>query len=182
VAPDGLISPTELLDEAGLIIYYTERETGKLRIVKNTKFRKIEYSADMLMYILMSRLDNEKIPYFKGKYEYAKALLEEKASWENVGYMLGSKMAAKIIEQQREIDRLNRRVERVDIDDRIIDLAKRYGLDYWSMDLFIESLEKALKGKTPPDALTEIKKIEQRVISLRERMEEYEGEKNVSNK
>ena len=76
VCPKGMIERTELPESVGLMYYDPEKKTITTR--KKAIFRKIEYSPELLLYIIFSRLDSDRYPFFSTKQEYFKEYLARK--------------------------------------------------------------------------------------------------------
>ena len=68
VCPKGLIQPEELPIEIGLIWYNPEKQT--LVYKKKTPRRNIEVDTDMLLYIIYSRLEEDRIPFTPTKLNF----------------------------------------------------------------------------------------------------------------
>lgn len=68
VCPKGMIDRTELPESVGLMYYDPDKKTITTR--KKALFRKIEYSPELLLYIIYTRLDPDRIPFFSNKAEY----------------------------------------------------------------------------------------------------------------
>lgn len=62
VCPKGMIDRTELPESIGLMYYDPEKKTITTR--KRAIYRKIEYTPELLLYIIFSRLDSDRIPFF----------------------------------------------------------------------------------------------------------------------
>lgn len=78
VCPKGLIQPEELTEEVGLIWFY--RDTGALVTKRPSKYRLIELTADLLYYILMSRTESDRHPFFSKRRDLIESYLEDKAT------------------------------------------------------------------------------------------------------
>lgn len=102
VCPVGLIKKEELPLEVGLIWY--NPETGSLTTKKKPIYRKIEISADMLMYVIMSRLEKDRIPFYSKQAEYFKDWLDNKIENRNLGYVVKSKLAITVSDLASKLD------------------------------------------------------------------------------
>jgi len=104
VCPTGMIKKEELPEDVGL--YYYDPESCKInpRPKKKASFREINDPLRMYQYIVYSQLEQERIPFYSSKKEYAKAYLADKAERYKIGRELGTKMAKEIakIEEQLE--------------------------------------------------------------------------------
>lgn len=78
VCPKGLIQREELTEEVGLIWYYPD--TGALVTKRPAKYRLIELSADLLYYILISRTESDRHPFFSSRREEIEAYVKDKST------------------------------------------------------------------------------------------------------
>ena len=67
VCPKGMIERTELPESVGLMYYDPEKKT--ITTKKKAIYRKIQYSPDLLLYIIYSRLDSDRYPFYSEKQE-----------------------------------------------------------------------------------------------------------------
>jgi predicted nucleic acid-binding protein len=95
--PAKLITKEEVPPEVGLIWY--DHEKNKLSVVRRPPLRQIQMSADFLLYIIYSRIDGDRYPFYSNKAAYYKAWVENKRSNAELGYNVKNKML-------REIQRL----------------------------------------------------------------------------
>ena len=82
VCPKGMIDRTELPESIGLMYYDPEKKTLTTR--KRAIYRKIEYTPELLLYIIFSRLDSDRIPFFSDRRAYFEAYAAGKT--ENTGF------------------------------------------------------------------------------------------------
>ncbi len=104
VVPAGLIAKDEIPENAGLIYYYPE--TGKLLKKRKAVYRQIEEMVGVYKYIIYSWLDQEKIPFYEDRAEYAKDYLADQSEKRKIGRKLGSKMAKDLHDCQERLERL----------------------------------------------------------------------------
>lgn len=83
VCPVGLISPEELPSEVGLIYYNPEKDT--LYTKRKALYRLIDEPVNMYKYIIMSRLDSDRYPFFSTARDYFAALQEDKVDRKHLG-------------------------------------------------------------------------------------------------
>jgi len=105
-APRGLIQREETPTEIGLIWYDPEKKG--LTTKKKPPPRDIEVSADMLLYIIFSRLEPDRLPFHSSKAEYWRDWLEGKRSNRDLGRDVGGKMAREIARLEKELARSER--------------------------------------------------------------------------
>ena len=72
-----VIDRTELPDDVGLM-YYSRDGARKLTIRQKARWRDIEEPVDVYRYIIYSRLEQDRIPFFNDRKEYAEAYLQDK--------------------------------------------------------------------------------------------------------
>lgn len=168
VCPKGMIERTELPESVGLIYY--NPETKALTTKKKAIWRKIEYSADMLMYIIYSRLDSDRIPFYSNKQQYFKDWMANKAEMRSFGHAVGSKMAKRISELESDLSRVQNSKKRLDEYDRIVSIAIANGIRIFPS--LPDNLEKALSKTAPLDDLAYVRKSLERAVESLKRLEE----------
>lgn len=99
VCPTGMIQPDELPQEVGLIYYNPEK--GTLYTKRKAQYRLIDEPVNMYKYIMMSKLDSDRHPFFSSRREYFEAMIEDKAVRGRLGYYVAKKVG-KIIEELEE--------------------------------------------------------------------------------
>lgn len=155
VVPKGLVKKEELPDNVGLIWY--NPETGALRTVKKAMYRVIEKPVGVYEYIIFSRLEEDRLPFYEDRAEYAKAYLEDKAYKRGVGKSLGTKLANDVAEAYKKLNELKSLNNLNEIWKRVKVVLDRHGLLPWRWDdtdrlEWIDELDKALsKGCNPKD-------------------------------
>lgn len=114
VCPKGLIETDELPQEVGLIYYNPDK--GTLYTKRKAMHRMIDEPIDMYKYIMMSKMDSDRHPFFSSKREYFEALVEDKANRRHLGYHVSSKLNQIINDYENQIRELQRRVDRLESD------------------------------------------------------------------
>ena len=99
--PKGLIKREELPADVGLIWYNPDSKQTTVKL--HPPYRKIEISADMLMYIIFSRLDEERIPFYNQKAAYWRDWLENKSDNRKLGRIVGGALCDRIRELENEV-------------------------------------------------------------------------------
>ncbi len=105
VVPVGLVAKDEISENVGLIYYYPE--TGKLLKKRRAVYRKIEEPVGIYKYIIYSRLDRDRIPFYEDRAEYARDYLEDRNEKKKIGRNFGSKMAKDLRDCQEKLERLS---------------------------------------------------------------------------
>lgn len=91
VVPKGLVKKEELPDHVGLI--YFNPDTKALRTVKKALYRQIEEPVGVYKYIIFSRLEEDRIPFYNDRAEYCKDYLEDKVVKSAIGQRLRHKVS-----------------------------------------------------------------------------------------
>lgn len=174
VVPKGLIKKDELPDNVGLIYY--NQETDVLRTVKKALYREIKEPVGVYKYIIYSRLEEDRIPFYENRTEYAKAYLDDKKDKKYVGGTLGSKLAADVSAAYEKLEAAERELKNLNIDlwkavQKV--LTEHKIMRYWhnSPEEVTEELEKKLSGSYPEELIS-IKKSLQYTLEQLEKVEE----------
>ena len=141
--PKGMIKATEIPDIAGLVWY--NHDTKTLTTKKRPVTRDIEINSDMLYYILMSKLEPDRHPYFNSKTEYWQAWLDGKIQNRDLGYKVGVKTAKTISEQQQWEERYRNVRKRLD---EILTIMGEGGLSPWPWGKMLDELRQRLSGSS----------------------------------
>ena len=161
VVPKGLIRKEELPDGVGLI-YYDPEAKRVLSTAKKALYRQIEEPVGVYTYIIYSRLDEDRIPFYEDKAEYAKEYLEDKARKKYVGDRLGSKMAQELQEALTRLEGLTGKEKDLECWRRAKQVLEKHNIyswwhyrkdDDWG---WVEELDKMLSGSMPVGELDAI--------------------------
>lgn len=168
VTPAGMVQRQEVEENIGLIWYNPKTET--LTTKKKAVHRKIEVSSNMLLYIIMNRLDSDRLPFTNDKAEYWREWVEGKKSNRELGYMVNNKLLEQIQELQRENERYRRFKEEREEYGKIMEVMQAHGIRVWRDAP--GALDKALKREYPveldmiqrqmQEAIDEINKLKQK--------------------
>ena len=170
VCPKGMIDRTELPESVGLMYYDPEKKT--LQTKKKAIYRKIEYSADMLLYIIYSRLDSDRLPFYSEKQEYFRDYVDGKKTSQDLGHIVRSKLVQENADLEREIEDVKQFKEQRDEYLKIKEVLRKHGIYGWRhRGGAAEELDEALKMKCPED----IKDIRIEMETLVRRMKKMEG-------
>lgn len=161
VCPTGMIQPNELPDDVGLIYYNPEKQSLHTR--RKGKIRNIEMPYEMLYYIIMTRLKNEKHPFFDDRREYFQDYLADKINLRQLGYAVNSKLIEQMTKLQEEKESLQRRNERIKRDGLVLEeiskVLKKHGINHWYKDGFSDAIDEALSSSMPPNLLKDLETI-----------------------
>ncbi len=147
--PEGLISKEELPEGVGL--YYI-KANGSIRTIVKPKFYDVKPDAAFLLYIMMNRLDNERIPFFSDEFELYNEYLESKKLKKKIGFELACKLNDSIRNHERNVEKFNKSKEDSDETisclEELADEIKKYGfrINTWSDSLMIEGLTRILRN------------------------------------
>lgn len=179
VCPKGLIVKDELPDNVGLI-WYDPDAKQILRTVKKAQYRNIDEPVGLYKYIIYSRLDEDRIPFYEDKAEYVRDYLEDRKDKKYIGSTLGSKMAKELEAAYTELDRVKGKKEAVDRWEKVEKLLRKYDIIGWGWrkddNGWLEDLEQALKSGSQCRELGSIKDSLQRVINRIEKLQEEKEE------
>ena len=130
VVPKGLVKKEELPDHVGFI--YFNPDTKGLRTVKKALYRQIEEPVGVYKYIIFSRLEEDRIPFYNDRAEYCKDYLEDKVVKSAIGQRLEKELQAwKSVK-------------------KVLDKVGILPWRWWDNDSWVTELEQRLNGKMDP--------------------------------
>lgn len=159
--PKDLIHPEELPKEVGLIYY--NRDKDCISTKRKALYRPIEISNEMLMYIIMAKLDSDRHPFFSSKREYFEAWVENKADNKELGYRIGKKMAQLLEDTTKENKTLSRQVAEMESDFTLskeiqkILLKHGFSVHRWDRHKLPEQLDRVLGAGANPQIINRIR-------------------------
>lgn len=174
VVPAGLLKKEEIPDNMGLIYYYPE--TGKLMKKKKALYRQIEEPVGVYKYIIYSRLEQDRTPFYEDKAEYAKAYIEDRTEKQHIGRRLGSKMASELSDSYCRLAVLKNTEDKLKLLDSLMEVMKKNGIHCWSNESYAEKLDTALQNKASPDDLKYLKQDLEAALNIVNRMEKGDGD------
>lgn len=169
VVPTGLLKKEEIPDDMGLIYYYPD--TGKLLKKKRALHRQIEEPVGLYKYIIYSRLDQERTPFYESRADYAEAYLQDRAEKRDIGRQLGSKMARDLSNAYCRLAVLKESEEKLKLLDGLLKVMEENGIYCWSRESYEEKLSAALQSKMDPDSLKYLKRDLESALNIVKRME-----------
>lgn len=155
VVPKGLIKKDELPDGVGLI-YYDPTAKQVLHIVKKAQYRVIDDPVGVYKYIIFSRLQEDRLPFYEDKAEYAKAYLEDKHYKKVLGDKFGTQMAKDLQDAVERLDRVSHSEYELECWKKAKEVLIKHGVfsRWWSGDdEWLGRLKKALNGSVLSDDL-----------------------------
>jgi hypothetical protein len=169
VCPKGMIEPEELPEDIGLIYYNVEKES--LYTKRKAAYRDIEISADMLYYILMSKVDSDRHPFFSTQREKFEAYIQDKVSRDSLSYSVKSKLLDELKEMEKQLREANRFKKDAQKFKLILPILRGAGIDTWWSEKMLEDLRAALSGSFSPQAARIVNNLKNEIGRLAEQME-----------
>ena len=175
VCPKGMIDRTELPESVGLMYYDREKKT--ITTKKKAIYRKIEYTPDLLLYIIYSRLDSDRYPFFSEKQEYFKAYLEGKAENRSLGRFMKSKLLEENIRLERELETVRHFQGKYEDYKAIMGVLNKHHI--WGYrSSYAEELDKAL-SRAVPEGVSDVRASLEIIVSRLRRLEGKDGEEGA---
>ena len=153
--PTGLIQPEELPNEVGLIWYNPEKDS--LYTKRKALYRPIEISTEMLMYIVMSKMDSDRHPFFSDKREFFEAMREDKKDRKELGYYVARETRELINSLRADKRRMERLETQGEVLQEIKNVLNEHGVNTYR-DM-AEALDKALNTGIPPEILSKVNRM-----------------------
>ncbi len=178
VVPAGLLKKEEIPDNMGLIYYYPE--TGKLLKKKKSLYRQIEEPVGVYKYIIYSRLEQDRTPFYEERADYAKAYIEDKAEKQAIGRTFGSKMAKELAEAYCRLAVLKEKEDRLGLLDSLIKVMNKNGIYCWSQESYVEKLDEVLKIGAVPDEIKNLKRELTAALNIIGQMESKNSEEQYA--
>lgn len=169
VVPVGLLKKEEIPDNMGLIYYYPE--TGKLLKKKKALYRQIEEPIGVYKYIIYSRIEQDRTPFYEERAEYAKAYMEDRVDKQRIGFNLGSKMAKDLSDAYSRLARVEKSEKKLKLLDSLMKVMQKNGIHCWGHEDYAEKLNAALQNKAAPDDLKYLKQDLEDALNIIKRME-----------
>ncbi|MFZ5815333.1 MAG: MmcB family DNA repair protein [Bacillota bacterium] len=124
--PSGLIKPEEVADECGLVWV---NEDGDLSVRKAALYRNIEIPWEMLYYILISRIDPDRHPFFNTTREYFEAYLQDKHDKYLLGDMVSRKWRADLEAVKQRVTEAEEIRRRAAVALEVMEVLKEFGIE-----------------------------------------------------
>jgi len=167
-----MVQRQEVEENIGLIWY--NPETGGLTTKKKAIHRDIEVNPDMLLYIIMTRLESDRLPFTSDKAEYWREWLNEKISNRDLGYHVRSKLLDKIEEQERDMRRFRDNKDDQEELKAIDKVMEKHGIhSYWQK---AKALDEALSRAYPRELDNLQQKLQDAAASIEKLKATYKEE------
>jgi hypothetical protein len=157
--PVGLIDRNELPADIGLVYYNPEKKSLSTKL--KATYRNIAIDPNMLMYIIMNRLESQE-PYFvSSNAEYFNAWIMNKMSNKELGWKIRNKMVGELSKLQSELESFKYEKERREELKEIDNLLRTYGYGYFncSMARFIKHLLASDQSSEADRTIARVQKI-----------------------
>ncbi len=129
VTPSGLIQRQEVEPKIGLMWYNPDKKS--LVTKRKAIYRDIEIDANMLLYVIMSRLENYEIPFHSSAKDYWQAWLDNKIVNKELGWNVKSKLLEEITEKEKQIHRVRTSEDKLQTLDEILTVMYKHTLSVW---------------------------------------------------
>lgn len=170
VTPTGMVQRQEVEENIGLIWY--NPATGNLTTKKKAIHRNIEISSELLLYIIMNRLDSDRLPFTSDKAEYWREWLDNKISYQELGYQVKSKLLDKISELEQELWRYRDHKEDQEELKAIDKVMEKHGIrSFWRR---AQVLDEALSRGYPRELDNLQQKLQDAVASIEKLKKTYQ--------
>lgn len=163
VCPKGMIDRTEIPESVGLMYYDSDKKAITTR--KKAIFRKIDYSPEMLLYIIFSRLESDRYPFFSSKQEYFEAYIEGKSDNRILAHSVKTKLVRDNARLENELDSLRAFERQYEAYKAIMDVLHRHGIWGFRAKDIGEELDKALSSRCPSD-ISDIRRSAERLVGM----------------
>lgn len=167
VCPADMIKPEELPPEVGLIYYNPDKDC--LSTKRKALHRMIEMSLDMFYYLVISRTDPDRHPFFSDQKEYLEAWVQNKNEGRSLGSLVGSKMARENEDLRQQVKSLESNIkskeEKLKQLEAVKNILQKHGISFYRWELE-EKLEEALSHNMPPGFANSIELISREVNRL----------------
>ena len=149
VCPKGMIDRTELPESVGLMYYDPDKNT--ITTKKKAIYRKIEYSPDLLLYIIYSRLDSDRYPFFDSKKKYFEEYVAQKKSSKDLGYSVSTRLVLENAKLIKKIESMGHFEAEYDKHRALMKVLEKHNIWAWKADELAEVLDKRLSRSCPED-------------------------------
>lgn len=156
--PSGLIKPSEVSDEAGLVWI---SEGGGIQTKKKALFRNVEIPASMFYHLLISKTKNGRHPFFSDEREYIQAYCLDKADRERLGALFKGKLVNRVVELQERVRQLENEAKRFehekDLLGKVTEIFHEHGVSTWNV---VQALRDRLEQKhLPAHLIADLKQV-----------------------
>lgn len=147
VVPTGMVQRQEVEENIGLMWY--NPQTGAVTTKKKAVWRNIEIDALLLLYVIMNRLDSDRLPFHSTQVDYWRDWLAGKINDRELGYQVRSKLVTRINELEQENKRYGSFKKDREEHGQIVNIMRKHGLNTWGN--VAEALDAALSRPYPAE-------------------------------
>ena len=170
ICPKGMIDRTELPESVGLMYYDPEKKTIATR--KKAIYRTIEYSPDLLLYIIFSRIESDRYPFFGSKADYFREYVEGKRKCKDLAYSVKTKLIEENAALEKELEGMMHFKQQRDSFLAVQNVAEKHNIwGGWDGKHLAEGLDKAL-SRSPTEDVRDIRESLEHVVNRLKAMEE----------
>lgn len=149
VCPAGLIRPEELDPAIGLIWY--NPETGALRTRRAAVYKPLEILPEkLLMYIIMSRTESDRWPFFSNKREFFEEWILDKRRRRELGRYVSNKMTQLIKDAEKRAEKAEYKSNELELKaksyDKLKELLRANGVPTHSLNWERDLAERLKSG------------------------------------
>lgn len=175
VCPKGMIDRTELPESIGLMYYDPDKKTLTTR--KKAIFRKVEYSVEMLLYIIFSRLESDRYPFFNSKRDYFEEYVAGKRRNQDLAYAVKTKLVQENARLEKELENIKHFMEQREAFLDVKKVCEKHGIwAGWNGSELAGQLDKALARSPVEGADFIIRQLETVITLLKKQQERGEEE------
>lgn len=167
VTPAGMVQRHEVEESIGLMWY--NPKSGGVTTKKKAVYRKIEINANMLLYIIMSRLEGDRYPFHSTQAEYWRDWLTHKISSRELGWQVRCAVAGRLLRLESEVSEHKHSTH---VLKEIRGVMERHGLSWWGDTA--ATLDRALAKAYPASLDTMRKRLEEGVQSMQNMLKELD--------
>ena len=170
VSPPDVVRPDDLPEKVGLMHYNEDKQT--LTTKRKAIMNPIDISAEMLYYIIISRLENDRHPFFSTERDVFEAYVQDKENRKSLGYKVSSKMARELSETEEERQSLERRNKRLEENNEKLQNILKI-LEPWGVRPFFaeEDVEAMVNNGVSPKLLRRVENLVNEALRIKGMLE-----------
>lgn len=105
VCPEKMIDRSEIPVTCGLLWYRPKSQTILLK--QKATYTGGQPTADMLMYIIMNKIDSDRVPFFSSRTEEAAEYIHQREKDKHIGRSFGTVLTKRVNELEQQLETLN---------------------------------------------------------------------------
>lgn len=171
--PSGLIQPEEITDPRVGLVWVNEK--GNCITKKQVMARAVDIPADFFKYILYSRIDSDRTPFYSDREEYMKDYLEHKKSASVLAHQVESELVKRVAELEEQIGDLGRIGENSAKYDKLIKELRIKGVYLIDVDQIVKFYEEERTTKSINAKIIRFVEVAEEIIELDKRIKKLES-------